>query len=124
LDLGDQGADCRIPAGELDARGFADQAAPAVAADQVLRPQRPAVGHLNVDAAVVLRETRHLPSAINLQRQLANPAGQDLLKALLPEPEHVVVPGGEVADVQRDVGERRNLKYLPLRKEPIGDSTL
>ena len=43
LDVGDQGADRRVPAGELDACGPADQAAPAVAPHEVLRPQRLAV---------------------------------------------------------------------------------
>jgi hypothetical protein len=34
------------------------------------------------------------------------------------------MPGGKGADVQRDHGEGRNLSYLPLREEPISDSTL
>ena len=32
--------------------------------------------------------------------------------------------GGEVADVQRDPGERLDLHRLPLREEPIGDAAL
>ena len=43
---------------------------------------------------------------------------------LLPEREPVVVPGRKVADVQAGCGEPRDLGYLPLRKEPIGDSAL
>jgi hypothetical protein len=43
---------------------------------------------------------------------------------VLPQSEAVVVAGGEVADVQRDAGEACDLSYLPLRKEPISDSTL
>ena len=54
LDLGDQGAGRRVPPGELDAGRLADQAAPSVAPDEVLRPQRLAVGQLDVDAGVVL----------------------------------------------------------------------
>ena len=61
-----------------------------------------AVGERDVDAGVVLRETRHLASAIDRHRQLADPFGQDALDVVLPQPEHVVVPGGKVADVQRD----------------------
>jgi len=34
------------------------------------------------------------------------------------------VAGGEVADVQRDPGERLDLHRLPLREEPIGDAAL
>ncbi len=43
---------------------------------------------------------------------------------LLPEGEPVVVPGRKIADVQRDVGERRNLHCLALREEAIGDPAL
>jgi hypothetical protein len=43
---------------------------------------------------------------------------------VLPQPEPVIVPGGKVADVQRDPGERRHLRHLSLREEPIGDATL
>ena len=64
LDLGDQAARRRIPPRELDAGCLADQAASSVAPDEILRPQRLAVGQLDVDAGVVLREARHLTSAI------------------------------------------------------------
>ena len=124
LDLGDQVARRRIPPGELDAGCLADQAASSVASDEILRPQRLAVGQLDVDAGVVLRETRHLTSAIDRHRQLVDPAGQDALDVVLPEPEPVGMPGGKVADVQRDPGERRDLRHLSLREEPIGDSAL
>ena len=124
LGLGDQAARRRIPPRELDAGGLADQAASSVAPDEVLRPQRPAVGQLDVDAGVVLREPRHLTSAIDRHRQLADPAGQDALDVLLPQPEPVGVPGGKVADVERDAGEPRDLRHLSLREEPIGDSAL
>ena len=124
LDLGDQVADGRIPSGELDAGCFADQAASAVASDEILRPQRLAVGQLDVDAGVVLREARHLTSAIDRHRQLVDPAGEYALDVVLPQREPVVVPGGKVADVQPDPGEARDLGHLSLREEPIGDSTL
>jgi hypothetical protein len=124
LDLGDQAAGCRIPSGELDAGCFTDHTASSVAPDEIFRPQRLAVGHLDVDAGVVLREARHLTSAIDRHRQLADPAGQYALDVVLPQPEPVAVPGGKVADVQGDAGEPRDLGYLPLRQEPISDSTL
>ena len=114
----------RIPAGELDAGCLADQTASSVAPDEVLRPQRLAVGQLDVDAGVVLRETGHLTSAVDRHRELADPAGQDALDVVLPEPEPVGMPGGKVADVQGDPGERPDLGHLSLREEPIGDSAL
>ncbi len=124
LDLGDQGARRRIPAGEVDAGCFTDQTASSVAPDEILRPQRRAVGQLDVDAGVVLREASHLTFAIDRHRQLVDPAGQDALDVVLPQPEPVGVPGGKVADVQRDPGEPRDLSHLPLREEPISDSAL
>ena len=43
LGLGDQVAGCRIRSRELDAGGLADQTASAIAPDEILRPQRPAI---------------------------------------------------------------------------------
>ncbi len=63
LNLGDQVAGCRIPPGELDAGCFPDQTASAVAPDEILRPQRLAVGQRDVDTCVFLREARHLTAA-------------------------------------------------------------
>jgi hypothetical protein len=89
-----------------------------------LRPQRLAVGQLDVDARVVLRETGHVTPAMDRHRQLADPAGQYALDVVLPQPKPVVVAGGKVADVQTDRGESPDLGHLSLREEPIGDSTL
>jgi hypothetical protein len=102
LDLGDQGADRGIPAGELDAGGLADEAPAAVAPDEELRPQGVTAAELDVDAGVVLREARHVPSAVDRDGELLDPTGQDLLEPLLPEREPIVVTGGKVADVERD----------------------
>ena len=44
---------------------------------------------LDVDARIVLRETRDLTSAIDRHLQLVDPAGQDALDVFLPEPEPV-----------------------------------
>jgi hypothetical protein len=74
LDLGDQADHCRIPPGELDAGCSTDQTATSVAPDEIFRPQRLAVGDLDVDAGVVLRKTRHLTSTIDRHPQLADPA--------------------------------------------------
>ena len=61
--------------------------------------------------------------AIDRDRELPNPVGQDALDMLLRQPEHVIVSGGKVADVQRHV-EVHDLVHLSLRKEPLRDSTL
>ena len=56
-------------------------------------------------------------------RQLTDPVGQDALDLVLPQPEHIVVPSGKVADVQGDV-KVHDVVHKPLREEPIGDATL
>ena len=65
LDLGDQVAPRRIPPRKLDARCSTDQAASSVAPDEILRPQRLALGQLDLDAGVVLREAAHLTPVID-----------------------------------------------------------
>jgi hypothetical protein len=92
----------RIPPRELDAGCLTDQAASSVAPDEIFSPQRLAVGQLDVDAGVVLRETGHLTAAVDRNPELADPAGQDALDVVLPQPETVVVSGRKVADVQTD----------------------
>jgi hypothetical protein len=109
LDFGDQPARRRIPPGEFDAGCLANQAAATIAPDEILRPERLTVGERDVDAGVVLRKPRHFPSAIDRHPQLADPLGQDALDMVLPQLEEVVVPGGEVADVQGDHVEARDL---------------
>src|SRR6185312_12169716 len=124
LGLGQQRADRGIPAREVDAGRLADHAAAAVAADEVLGPQRLAVRELDVDAGVVLREAGDLAPTLDLHPELVDPAGQDLLEALLHEREPVGVPAGEVADVEAYPGEARDLSRVTLREEPLGDATL
>ena len=133
LTLGDQIADRRIPAREGDPGFLADQAATAVASDEVPRPQHtavgrrrgaPAGGELDVDAGIVLREARHLAFAIDRYRQLGDPGGEDALDLVLPEREPVVVASRKVADVERRHPEARDLQDLPLREEALRDSTL
>ena len=56
--------------------------------------------------------------------KLVDPAGQDALEVFLQQRQPVGVPGGKAADVQASAGEPRDLRHLPLRQEPIGDTTL
>jgi hypothetical protein len=122
--LGNQVADGRIPPREVDTCFLADQAATAVAPDEVLRPQRTAVGQLDVDPGVVLGKARHLTSAIDRYRQLVDPGGEDSLDLVLPQREPVVVASRKVADVERRHCKGRDLHDLPLREKAIRDSTL
>ena len=69
-------------------------------------------------------KTRHFTSAVDRHRQLGDPAGQYALDVVLPQPEPIGVPRGEVADVQADPGEPPDLGHLSLREEPISDSAL
>jgi hypothetical protein len=124
LDLGEQTSRRRIPSGELDAGCLTDQTASSVAPDEIVRPQRLAVGQLDIHAAVVLSETGRLTLAIDRHRQLRHPASQYAFDVVLPQPKHVGVPSGKVADVQPSPGEPCDLSHLSLREEPIGDSAL
>jgi len=124
LNLGDQRAGGWVPPGKLDAGRLADKAAPSVAPHEVPRPQPLAVGQFHVDARVILREARHLASAVDQHPQLADPVGQDPLDVVLPEPERVRVAAGEVADVQLDAGEVHDRIRRPPRNEPVGDPAL
>ena len=63
----------------------------------------------------ILSEIRHLASAIDRHRQLADPVGQYALDVVLPQREAVGMSGGKVADVQTNLGKPRDLRHLPLR---------
>jgi hypothetical protein len=73
---------------------------------------------------VVLRESCHLAPAIDRHRQLVDPIREQALDVALPQREPVVVAGREVADVEADVRESRDLRNLPLREEAVGDAAL
>ena len=124
LDLGDQVAPRRLPAREVDAGGLADDAAAAVAADEVPRPQRLAAGALDVDAGVVLREAGDLGAVVDAHRQLGDPGGHDPLDVVLEDRERVRVPRREIAHVQHGRAERRDLDGPPLGQEAVGDPAL
>ena len=124
LDLGDHPAGRRVQPGEVDTGFLADQTASSVAADEVLRPERRGVGQLDLDSGVVLGEAHHLTLAKDRNPERNDPISQDGLKEALPQRQHVIVAGGEVADVQRDLGERQHMADLPRREEPLRDATL
>ena len=114
----------RIPPRELDAGCLADDAASSVAPDEILRPQRLAVGALDLDAGAVLREAAHLTSVVDPHRKLGDPGGHDPLDPVLPDPERVRMTCREVAHVQHRRSEHRGLSHLTLCEEPISDPTL
>lgn len=83
-----------------------------------------AIGQLDDDPAVVLRQRRDLLSAIDRHFQLVDPTGQYAFNVVLTQPEQAVVPRWKVADVQPDHVEAHDLKALSLRQKPVGDPTL
>ena len=103
LDLGDQPAGGRIPAGELDAGRLADHAATAVAPDEILAPA--ATGRRTARRRRRRRPARspspHVPAMIGTPSSPTQPARMRS-NVVLPQREPVVVPGGKVADVERD----------------------
>src|SRR5262245_40721356 len=121
--LGDQPARRRIPPGELDAGSLANHAASAIASDEILRADTPAVGQLDVDTVVVLREAGHRTLAIDRHPELGDPAGQNALEVILKQAQRVVVSGGEIADVEWR--ERVHaIVDLALRQKPLRDPAL
>ena len=124
LDFGDHPAGRGIQPGELDAGCLADQAPSSVAADEVLRSKRPAVGQLDVDAGVVLSEAHHFALAKDRNPELNDPVRQNGLEEALKERKYVVVAGGEIAHAQRHEGEPCTLHHLPRREEPFCDAPL
>jgi hypothetical protein len=72
------------------------RAASSVASDQVLRSERSVAGQPVIDAAVVLREARHLGTAKDRCIELSGLAGQAALVGVLPQGEPVGVPSGKV----------------------------
>src|SRR5207253_9385043 len=78
LDLGDHPTGHGIQPGEVDAGCLADQAATAVTAGEVLGSERRAVGHLDIDAAVVLAESHHFAAPADGHPQVTeHPIRQD-----------------------------------------------
>jgi hypothetical protein len=109
---------------ELDAGCFADQTASPIAPDEIVRPQRLAVGQPDINPGVVVREARHLTSVIDVHRQLGDPGGHDPFDLVLPDPERIRMTRREVAHVQHGRAEHRGLSHLTLGEEPISDPTL
>ena len=103
---------------------LADDAASAVAPDEILRAQALTVGERDVDTGGVLHESGDLAAIEDRHLQLGDPAGEDALDVLLPQREPVVVAGREVADVQAGDGEAGDLRGLTRREEPVGDAAL
>ena len=124
LHFGDQVALRCVPTREVDPGCFADDAASSVAPDEILRPHRPAVGQLDVDASVVLGEPRHLTSVVHPYRQLGDPVAHDPLDVVLPDAERIGMTRREITHVQHVGGDHDGLSDLTLGEEPVGDPTL
>ena len=78
----------RIQTDKVDAGRLSHNASPTVTTNEVLRPQRSAVGQLDVDARVAVSEAGHLAFANDRHRQsswsficpLRTPAHQDAVR--------------------------------------------
>src|SRR5262249_42224338 len=78
---------------------------------------------VDVDAGLVLCETRYLACAIHWHCELLDPVGERAFDVVLPQSQHVVVPTRNVGDVQRDVEVHGGMS-LSLRQESLGDPAL
>ncbi len=122
--LGDQVAARRVPALERDAGRPADHTASPVRADEVRGADRLAGAETDLDATLVLHEPDDLMTAMDEHAEFVEPAGHDPLDVVLPQPQSVRMPGGEIADVQHHGAEPRRLRDLPLVQKAAGDATL
>jgi len=122
--LRDQVAYRRVRSRKRDAGGFAHHATPAVAPDEVISAQRPAVADLDIDAGSVLRKAgdREIPQ--DGYAELLDPAEEYAFDVLLPQPERIGMPTRKIADVQPDAGEPGSLHLLALLEEALGNAAL
>ncbi len=79
---------------------------------------------MNVDSGAVLGEARYLAFAIDRDAQFVDPAGQDSLDVVLPQCKSVRMSSGKIADIQPDLRESGDLRYLAARQKAIGDPPL
>src|SRR5205814_2357496 len=105
------------------AGGSADEASTPVAPDEVPGAQRRPVRQLDVDTGGVLLDVHHVAATHDRNPEVTeDPVGQDRLEAALPEREQVVVPRGEIADVQSDGGVPDRRVSLALGEESLCDA--
>src|SRR5262249_17775561 len=114
----------RLKARKIDASGFADDASPAVAADEIFCTQRSAVGERDVDVRLALRKSGHRAAAIDRHLELAHPLAKQALDLALPEAEAVGMARGEIADVEFCRGVAIDLRDLSGAQETLGLAAL
>ena len=124
LDFGDHPAHRRIRSDDVNFRSLANQAAPSIAAHEVLRSQCRVVRQLDIDPGFILSEALDPQAAEDRHPELIDPASQDGLEDALPQRKQVVVAGREVTDVQANTAESHRGVLLSLRQEAIGDTAL
>jgi hypothetical protein len=85
LDLGDHPTGRGFRPNEVDTGCLANQAAPSIATDEILRSQRRVVRQLDIDAGVVLSEAHHLETTKDRHLEFFHPVSQDGLEDALPQ---------------------------------------
>jgi pimeloyl-ACP methyl ester carboxylesterase len=124
LDFGDDRPHRRVPSGKVDASELSHEAATSITADDLSSTQRVAVGKVNVDAIVVLRQIRHLAPVLDHYADLSRPPREDALGVFLPKRKVIWMTSGEVAQVKRDAREGGHLHRLALCEKALGDPAL
>jgi hypothetical protein len=72
----------------------------------------------------VLTDAHHLDLTQHGHAELGHPGRQDRFESALQQCQPVRVAAREVADVERDAGERGDLHRLSRLEEPVGDAPL
>ena len=124
LHFGDQIARTCIPTRKINARCIANETAASITANEVRRTQQMPVRQCDTDTPFVLREVRHVACAIPRHRQRFHPTGQYARYVVLPERQTVVVPRGEVTQIQTSDGKSCDLRLLSFGEKAINNAAL
>ena len=98
---------------------------PAIAPDEIVRPQRPAIAERDVDAGLVLHEARHLDAAIDRHLELLDPAARGCARYASATARACRDGGSESALMSNTTpANPGRLHLLPFGKEAVGDAAL
>src|SRR5215510_7253077 len=122
LDFGNQAAARRVRTHEPDASRFAYAAAPAVTTDHVLRATPHTIRQDDIDAGLVLHDSHDFPPPVDRHTEPRHPVRENALDVCLPQSEHVVVPAGEVAEVELYQRKSQRRVRLAFREKTIRDA--
>ena len=122
--FGQQVADGRIGAGETDAGLFADEAAAAIAADEIGGAQTGAIAERNGDPGVVLSQAGDFDAVQHGHSQRVGPVAEEAFSVLLRQRQTIGMAGGKGADIEPRAGKADDLHGCTGSQKAFGQATL